>query len=73
MTDNGTMLVFIGERKNLRGAKRQVGNVVRTPRGYHFYDGHHWQLFSVPETIVTKAILVKKKQSNNIEPTNTNP
>lgn len=51
MTDNGIICVFIGRRKNLRGAPRRTGNICQTPRGIHWYDGHHWQLMDVPEQI----------------------
>ena len=55
----GIMPVYIGERKNLRGAQRRTGNIAKTIRGYHFYDGKHWQLMDVPETIATKEIYAK--------------
>ena len=56
MTDIGFMCVFIGKRKNLRGAPRRTGNVVQTPRGFHYYNGQHWQLMDVPERIYAKEI-----------------
>ena len=67
-TENGITLVFIGARKNLRGAQRRVGNVCQTPRGFHFYDGQHWQLMEMPERIQTTAILAKQpKQLENLK------
>lgn len=54
MADLGIILVYIGERKNLRGAQRRVGNVCKTSRGFHFYDGRHWQKMDVPKCINTK-------------------
>jgi hypothetical protein len=59
MADLGIILVYIGERKNLRGAQRRVGNVCKTPRGFHFYDGKHWQQMDVPEMIETEAFTAK--------------
>ena len=56
MTGNGIICVFIGQRKNLRGAPRRTGNICQTPRGYNFYDGHRWQLMDVPERIESKEI-----------------
>lgn len=55
MIDIGITLIFIGQRKNLRGAPRRTGNVCQTPRGFHIYDGKHWQLMDVPEMIETEA------------------
>ena len=62
MADLGIIMVYIGERKNLRGAQRRVGNVCKTPRGYHFYDGRHWNLMDVPERITTKEIHAKEQK-----------
>ena len=61
-TENGITLVFIGARKNLRGVQRRVGNVCQTPRGFHFYDGQHWQLMDVPERITTKELHAEQQK-----------
>ena len=58
----GTMTVFIGQRKNLRGAQRRVSNICQTPRGFHYYDGRHWTLMAAPDTIVTKEIYAKEQK-----------
>ena len=62
MEEVGIITVFIGRRKNLRGAQRRVGNVCQTPRGFHFYDGKHWNLMAVPERITTKEIHAKDQK-----------
>lgn len=61
----GIMLVYIGERKNLRGAQRRVGNVCKTPRGFHFYDGKHWKKMDVPKIINTKECYSSQQKSLN--------
>lgn len=63
MADLGIMTVYIGERKNLRGAQRRVGNVCQTPRGFHFYDGKHWQKMDVPKSIDTKECLCQPAET----------
>jgi len=65
MTDLGIIMVYIGERKNLRGAQRRVGNVCKTPRGFHFYDGKHWQKMDVQKSIDTKECYASQQKLPN--------
>jgi len=62
MADSGIIMVYIGERKNLRGAQRRVGNICKTPRGLHFYDGKHWLKMNVPKWINTKVYYASQQK-----------
>lgn len=65
MADLGIIMVYIGERKDLRCAQHRVGNVCKTPRGFHFYDGRHWQKMDVPKSIGTKECHASQQKLPN--------
>ena len=65
MADLVVIMVYIGERKNLRGAQRRVGNVCKTPRGFHFYDGKHWLKMDAPKWINIKECYASQQKLLN--------
>ncbi len=56
MAEQGIILRKVGRFKNLRGVQRRLGNLAETPNGWYWYDGHHWQMFSVPQYIFDNRI-----------------
>lgn len=48
---SGFMVRFCGQRKNLRGVKRRVGDVWQLPRGYVCYTPKGWAQMEVPRRI----------------------
>lgn len=53
---------FCGQRKNLRGVKRRVGDVWQLPRGFVCYTPMGWTQMEVPKAIQTELIITKPEQ-----------
>ena len=60
---SGFLFRFCGQRKNLRGAKRLVGDVWQLPRGYVCYTPTGWVQMEVTKWVKKKPI--KGKRNND--------
>lgn len=58
---------FLGERKNLRGVKRRIGDVWKLPRGFVCYTPSGWVQMEVPDRIETEAITTEPKALENLK------
>lgn len=61
---NGFICRFCGQRKNLRGVKRRVGDVWQLPRGFVCYTPAGWTQMVVPESIQREILTTEKKQQH---------